>query len=136
MYLIKEWKLNLKTVSEANNSEHWTKKRKRKSQQRQVVCWQWLADTPSIRVPCKVKLTRVGTRMLDVGDNLPMAFKAIRDEIAEQLIPGRPPGFADASPLIQWEYDQVKGSPNGIIVQFYAIEPEIEGHLRKFGSIV
>lgn len=127
MYLVKEWKLNLKTVSEANCSQHWTKVAKRKKMQREIIGWKWLADPPRIRTPCTVKLIRIGSKPLDVGDNLPMAFKAVRDVIADYLLPGRAPGFADASPLITWEYDQKKGSPQGIIVQFYAVEPEIEG---------
>jgi len=125
MYLITEWRLNLKTVSEANASGHWMKAYARKKLQRHVISIAWLKDTPMVGFPCKVKLTRVSTRMLDVGDNLPMAFKAIRDAIADKLMPGRPPGFADSSPLITWEYDQKKGRPAGIIVQFWSVDTEL-----------
>lgn len=128
MKLIKEWRLNLKTVSEANNTEHWTKVNARRKLQKKVIFIKWLADTPSISLPCKVKLTRIGGKFLDVGDNLPMSFKAIRDALADRIIPDRPPGWADASPLIQWEYDQAKGSPSGIMVQFYS---EVDAHTRR-----
>lgn len=119
MNLLKEWRLNLKTVSEANSSAHWTKTYARRKTQRNVIAIKWLSDPPKMKTPCKIKLIRVGGRFLDVGDNLPMAFKAIRDSLADLIIPGRPPGWADSSPLITWEYDQIKGSPAGIIVQFY-----------------
>lgn len=132
MKLIKEWRLNLKTVSEANNSQHWSAVYKRKKIQKKIIFIKWLSDTPSISLPCKVKLTRVGGKFLDIGDNLPMAFKAIRDALADRIIPDRPPGWADSSPLIEWEYDQVKGTPQGIIVQFFS---EKEPPSRSFKSL-
>jgi hypothetical protein len=132
MKLIKEWRLNLKTVSEANNTQHWTKVSARKKIQKRVIFIKWLSDTPRVCLPCKVKLTRIGGKFLDIGDNLPMAFKAIRDALADRLIPDRPPGWADSSPLIQWEYDQVKGAPSGIIVQFFSDQ---EAPTRSFSSL-
>jgi hypothetical protein len=44
-------------------------------------------------------------RKLDT-DNLQGAFKWIRDEVANQLVPGKQPGRADDDPRISWEYDQ------------------------------
>jgi len=123
-HLRTEWKLNLKTVSEGNSSEHWTASYKRHQIQKKVISWQFLAYPPNVILPCCVKLIRVSTRALDVGDNLPMSMKYIRDSIADCLIPGRPPGFADSSHLIKWEYDQVKGKPQGIIVQFFECDPQ------------
>jgi hypothetical protein len=124
MYLIKEWKLNLKTDSIANASEHWTKGYKRKQMQSSVIRWKWLADTPEMQFPCKVMLIRKSRRKLDAHDNLRMAFKKIVDTLSDLLIPGKAPGQADSSPLITWEYDQVSGSPQGIIVRFYSVDPE------------
>ena len=119
MHLIKEWKLNLRTTSEANNTDHWTKKAARKKLQQHIIKIAWLKDPPSIQWPCKVRLIRIASRGLDVGDNLPMAFKGIRDFLADLMLPGLAPGIADSSPMIEWEYDQKKGSPMGIIVQFW-----------------
>lgn len=132
MYLIKEWHLNIKTVSEANCSQHWTKVAARRKLQRHTISLAWLKETPNIGLPCTVRLIRIGSKRLDVGDNLPMAFKAIRDAIAERIIPDRPPGFADASPLIIWEYDQIKGAPSGIMVQFWADDPEMSRAAQNF----
>ena len=130
MNLIKTWRLNLKTVSEANNSEHWTKVYARRKLQKKLIYIKWLSDTPKLILPCKVKLTRIGGKFLDVGDNLPMAFKAIRDILADRIIPNKPPGWSDSSPLIQWEYDQKKGAPSGILVQFYCCDTN-----RSFASV-
>lgn len=55
--------------------------------------------------PCTVRLTRGGKRKLD-DDNLQVAFKYIRDEIASFILPGLPRGHADDDPKIKWEYAQ------------------------------
>jgi len=56
-----------------------------------------------------IKLIRISPRKLDEDDNLPTAFKWVKDAIADILIPGKAAGRADDSPLFKWKYDQEKG---------------------------
>ena len=71
---------------------------------------------PMAKPPCVVTLTRIAPRRLD-DDNLPNAFKSIRDGIADAL------GATDDSARagIVWRYDQDKGEPN-----YYGVVMEIE----------
>lgn len=103
-----EWLLPIETVSEANLQQHWSKKHKRhKAQKIQIWC-KFQKEKPSISLPCIVHLTRISPRFLD-DDNLRVAFKWIRDEIANNIIPGKAAGRADDDPRIEWQYSQEKG---------------------------
>jgi hypothetical protein len=79
--------LPIKTVSEANKREHWGTVSKRKKAQRRELNLEWknAVKGRSVRLPCVVTLTRIAPKLLDEGDNLNSAFKAIRDEIAALL---------------------------------------------------
>jgi hypothetical protein len=113
-----EWNLFIKTVSEANCSEHWSKKHKRHSFQKKAIWAQFKKEGITIPLPCHVKLTRISSRKLDIGDNLPCAFKWIKDEIAAQITGNKVAGRGDDDERITWEYDQVKGSPQSIRISF------------------
>jgi hypothetical protein len=124
------WEIALKTVSEANCSEHWRTKSKRHNLQQFFV--RKLFDTleSPIKLPCCVKMIRVGGRVLDEEDNLRMALKWIKDEISVCLIPelrkyysnakGQQceiKGRADDDKRIKWEYGQQKGKVLGIRIE-------------------
>lgn len=102
-------KLPLRTVSLANQREHWRKRHRRTKAERQAA---FLA-TPKLTPPCVVTLTRIAPRALD-DDNLRGAFKAIRDGVADRL------GVNDADPAVSWRYDQRRGKPKE-----YAVVVEI-----------
>jgi hypothetical protein len=114
-------KLPIKTVSEANTSEHWTISAKRHKTQKKQIAWWWISleDKPSL--PCSVKLTRIAPRMLDSEDNLPISFKWVKDYIADKLVPGLKAGRADDSKDITWLYDQQKGMPKeyAVIIEIH-----------------
>lgn len=99
--------LPIKTVTESNGSEHWTKKRKRAKTQHILVksCLNCLQS--KITLPCTVKLIRLGTRFLD-DDNLVSSFKHVRDAIADHIHPGLAAGQADNDKNITWQYEQGK----------------------------
>lgn len=99
-----------KLPSEANISDHWTKKLKRKKKIQELLL-AYLPDLRNCPLPCKVVLTRIAPRKLDTSDNLPMSFKATKDFIADKLIPGKAAGRADDDERITWEYRQEKGKP-------------------------
>lgn len=115
------WTIPLKTVSEANCSEHWSKKSKRHRQQQFFIRSLFSHEASEIKLPCSVKLIRISPRLLD-DDNLRSAFKWIRDEISECLIPEKVKAYvtkkgnlalikgrADSDPRITWLYGQEKG---------------------------
>ena len=77
------------------------------------------ADSPDIKPPCTVKLTRISPRSFDC-DNLVGGFKYVKDAIAEYIHPNLAIGRADDDDLIKWEYAQEKGEP-----KHYAIRIEI-----------
>ena|SRR5271155_489752 len=114
------WEVAIKTVSEANCNEHWTKKAQRHRQQQLFTRLSFIANVKGFSLPCKVTLTRRSPRMLDT-DNLVTAMKFIRDEVSECLIPEKKgvyrtrsgkfkalKGRADSDPRIEWEYRQLK----------------------------
>lgn len=105
------WHLPIKTASEANSSEHWSKKWKRHKTQKKWVKAFFLKDRPKIDLPVHVVLTRIAPRLLDSHDNLPASLKWIADEIAANIIPGKKSGRADDSKEISWEYRQEQRSP-------------------------
>jgi len=107
-----ELKLPIRTVSEANSSEHWTAKHKRHKKHKMIVRAH-LNSIPknTIKLPVVIHLTRVAPRDLDLADNLPTSFKWIYDGVCDYLCPGLQAGRADASKDIQVLYDQIKGKP-------------------------
>ncbi len=112
--------IEIKTVSEANTSEHWTVAAKRHKQQKGRIKIQMFIEKPKIPLPCQIKLTRIAPRSLDSHDNLPTSFKYIVDALSEYIFPGLAVGRADDSKLIKWIYEQKKGAPKK-----YAIEIEV-----------
>lgn len=80
---IVEFEGDIKLVSEANQSEHWRVKHKRKKEQQALMLSIWPKGL-KVEMPCVVTLTRVGPRKLD-KDNLSGSFKHVQDEIARKL---------------------------------------------------
>ncbi len=124
------WQLPLKTVSEANISEHWTKSSKRHRQQQFFIRQLYMRETSEIPLPCVISMFRLSPYRLDEEDNLRMAFKWIKDEISECIFPEKVgtyigksgklrlvKGRADDSPLIKWQYGQEKSRKNGIRIE-------------------
>jgi len=128
------WEIPLKTVSESNTSEHWTVSRKRHKQQQFFIRSLFKHEAQEIPIPCNITLTRISTRLLDSEENLPMAFKWIKDEIGACLFPEKVviyrkknglfasnKGHADSSPLIKWKYAQEKGKIMAIRVEIESL---------------
>ncbi len=125
------WETPIKTVSEANSSEHWTVSSKRHRQQQFLIRSLFHALRVPIPIPCKITLTRLNSRALD-GDNLVSSMKWIRDEISECVFPEKRKAYlskgkvrtlkgrADDDIRIRWEYAQEKSSRLGIRIE---IEP-------------
>ena len=91
-----------------NSHEHWRVAHKRHKIQKNHILLYLRANRVSISLPCTILLTRVSAGKLD-DDNLPPAFKWIRDAIADYITPGLRPGRADDNAKITWRYSQEKG---------------------------
>lgn len=109
-----EWFIPIRTVSQANIKEHWTKTHKRNNYQKKSIQLIWQSQSPNVTLPCIVTFTRLSMKTLDEDDNLRIAFKCIKDKIADLLIPGLPYGIADGDKRIKWNYSQEKSRKIGI----------------------
>lgn len=101
-----EFEIPVRVMSEANLREHWAKKHKRSRSQRIHTHYAWtqmLGTRHHVKPkpPCIVTLIRIAPRNLDT-DNLARGFKAIRDQIADEL------GVDDGDPIVEWRYDQMR----------------------------
>ncbi len=123
--------LPIRTVSELNQRGHWRQHQARKDAQKfaiRLVFPRPLLDAGLIggsvirreekmravtahflAVPrLRVRFIRIGRRSLDLGDNLPSAFKYIRDALVRTI------GLDDRDPRFVWEYEQIKRDEVGI----------------------
>ena len=96
----------LKIISEANKSEHWSKKSARHRKQKHMISLFLKPVISTISLPCHVELTRIAPRMLDEHDNLRSSLKWAVDAIAGLLLPNLEPGRADDDKRISWAYSQ------------------------------
>ena len=112
-----EIRVPIRLVSEANNTDHWRVKHKRKKKIRDMLDTYWPKDF-DIVLPCTIELIRVAPRKLDF-DNLVNAQKAVRDYVADKFIPDLQAGRADDDDRMTWRYSQEKGKPKeyGLIIR-------------------
>lgn len=102
----------VRTVSEANLREHWSARARRRRRQREAV-WLWLRQIEGVdgrwasarQWPSwSIELVRVEPRRLDT-DNLAVALKGVRDEVARWL------GVDDGDARVRWSYAQRPPAP-------------------------
>jgi hypothetical protein len=130
------WEIPLKTVSEANSSEHWTVSSRRHRQQQFFIRALFHALDKEVPVPCVVTFTRINSRNLD-DDNLVSSMKWIRDEVSQCIFPETRKhyitkkgilrdvkGRADCDPRITWKYAQEKSKTLGIRIEIESILSE------------
>ena len=98
-----------------NVMEHWRVRYKRNKTQCGLLTMQLRMNKEPLLLPCIVTMTRRGSKPLD-DDNYRFSLKAIKDTIADHLIPGLAPGQADGSREITWVYKQEKGE-NALIIE-------------------
>lgn len=107
----------LRIYSQANISEHWSKKYKRNKEISRVIRLLWeTSELSDLKLPVLIKFIREAPRSLD-SDNLVMAFKTARDTVSDLLIPGLAPGRADGGAGIDFEYGQQKNSSYGFRIE-------------------
>ena len=120
MILIHTYFVPGEAPSTPNLREHWAHRaeRTKKAKAKTRLAGRW-KDGPLLTI----RLTRVGTRLLD-DDNLAGALKAHRDGVAATL------RIDDASPLARWQYHQETDSDatrHGVHVEFMVTEPWAHG---------
>lgn len=102
--------------SAANARDDWRVRATKTKQIREEVGLQWMVfeqrDRPRPAYPCRVEFLRIYSghqRPFDADENLPMAFKAHKDEVAAQL------GLRnDAGPEVRWSFQQERGPESQI----------------------
>lgn len=106
----------LRTRSEMNLREHWSKRSRRMANHRAVAYLRLSAALMSVLpVPAIVTMVRIAPRQLD-DDNLRGALKGVRDGVADAF------GLDDRDPRIRWRYEQRRGNK-----MEYAVEIRIAG---------
>lgn len=98
---MKELSFDIPIVSEANRAshEHWRVRQRRAKEQRAAFSLMWRAAKVKVEIPAVVTFTRYASRRLD-SDNLPMAFKHVRDQLAAEI------GIDDRDERVEWRYEQ------------------------------
>lgn len=109
--------LPIRTVSEANNFDHWTKKHKRHRLQQKTVALILKPVKQHVKFPCHIKLTRYAPRKLDKHDNLPMSMKYILDACCAIITGNFKAGRADDDDRISISYDQVNSSQYAVKIE-------------------
>jgi len=94
-------RFDIKTVSEANQREHWAVKARRKREQQRDFSIYWKVFRRVVELPATITFTRHACNTLD-SDNLAGAFKHVRDQLAREL------NVDDGTELITWKYAQEK----------------------------
>jgi len=113
----------IKLISIANNHVHWRRQYEESKKRREPVVASLNRFKGKIPLPCSVILTRFGTRKLDDDDNLRMAFKGIKDDVADIIIPGLAKGRADGDLRITWHYKQETAKLSGFRIDIYECFP-------------
>lgn len=94
-------RFNIKTVSEANQAEHWRVKHKRKKKQQLEFMVAWRNANPIVDLPATITFTRYSCKVMD-QDNLAGAFKHVQDQLAREL------KIDDGDGSVRWKYEQVR----------------------------
>lgn len=115
-----EFTVPIRTYSEANRSEHWTKRHKRHQGQRLILNSFLNKHCQNVNLPIKIIITRIAPRPLDF-DNLTMSVKFIRDSLAMFFIPGGRSGQNDSDVRFNWFYEQNKGIPKQYAIKINII---------------
>ena len=116
------WEIPGYLPSRANLHRHWRVRHQQAQKQRgdaKTLAQAFLPVGPGLlerggttwAAALTVKLTRVSPRQLDAEDNLPGAFKSVRDGIADAL------GIDDRDPRVTWSYAQLQGKPCRALVE-------------------
>jgi hypothetical protein len=114
------WEIPMKTISEANSTWHWSRRRKLHLVQKEWIRIYFHNEKPKIKIPCEITLIRCSPRSLD-SDNLQASLKYVRDSVAAGIFPGLRPGEADGKKGMIWKYDQQFSKEQKVIIKFQSL---------------
>lgn len=101
-----KYEIPIRPVNRNNRRMHWAALHRATKAERHAACLitRSVLDASATgkieRLGAIVRLTRIGKRKMDKGDNLNSCLKAIRDGVADAI------GIDDGDDRLQWEYDQ------------------------------
>jgi hypothetical protein len=98
--------------------EHWREAWERHKEQKRLIHLGLSPSREKLRMPCTVRLTRLGPRELDF-DNLVVSQKYVRDAVAEIITGDMRPGRADSDKRIKWEYAQEFSSEYKVKIEIW-----------------
>ena len=110
--------IDIPVKSEGNIHKHWIWVWHRKQAHRKAILAAFMNSPQKPTLPCEITFVRLSRRFLDHEDNLPFAFKLIKDCVADLLVPRRAPGRADGDKRIVWHYKQEKSKIKGYRIVF------------------
>lgn len=93
------YRFDIKTVSEANQREHWATRNRRKKRQQADFSVLWRSMGCTVTPPATVTFTRYSCRTLD-SDNITSCFKGIRDALAREI------DIDDGDDRVTYRYEQ------------------------------
>ncbi len=120
----------MRIYSRSNRSEHWRKRSKREKAQRAELRFTYQRAIRDFGLPVVVTFDLWSYQAMD-GDNLQTAFKHLRDEVANILLPttqgNQHRRWADDSdPRIAWKYRQFRGRQR-VVIQLERMEAANDG---------
>lgn len=128
------WELPLKTCDETNAYENPHMKTRRHKQQQFFIRQQFDREVRELPTPCSITFVRLGPKEMDEEDNLRMAFKWIKDQVAACLFPEKVLtytrldgttyqniGRCDGDPRVKWNYRQEKSPKLSIRIEIEAL---------------
>ena len=101
---------NFKFINFANQSHHWSKKKRIKETLYFEFYYPNTIPLKRIELPVVVKIIRIAPKPFD-QDNYIYNCKCIRDFISWIFFPDKAYGHGDSSKDITWQYCQEKGKP-------------------------
>lgn len=110
--------LPVRTISEANPTEHWRVRHNRHKLQKSMLALILRPHCNKLKLPCHIKFTRFAPRKLDRYDNLPMSMKYILDSCCAWITGDHRPGRADDNEKITVSYEQVSSPTYGVKIYF------------------
>ena len=105
-------------VKSANDKSCWQVKANRNKQHELLIKTAIREVVALPALPVHITFVRIAPRKFD-DDNLMIAFKGIRDTIAQLYYPDTRRGMADSKDCFTWEYRQEQGNPKEYSVRIF-----------------
>lgn len=109
----------IRTVSEANCTQHWRIKYKRHQEQKDLIYLLLKPKRHLFTLPCQITMTRYAPRKFDRHDNLPTSMKFLLDACCAVITNDYRSGRADDDERIEVIYNQVFSKQYAVKIHFF-----------------